>query len=73
MGGKAGGTGTSFHMGMDGIIRNSEGRVIDLRDSGDFGNNLNKKKKKSSHISNQDILNNRNKNTKRGSKGFPLK
>ena len=51
--------GVTFHLGKDGRIRDSQGQVIDLRDSKDFGKDADQSKpKKKPHISNQDMMKN---------------
>lgn len=68
--------GTTFHLGKDGQIRNSQGQVIDLRDSRDFGKTKPNNHGKRTHISNQQMLNNfKDSRKKRKSKGdnLPLK
>jgi hypothetical protein len=66
--------GTTFYRGKDGRIRNSQGQVIDLRDSGDFGKGKpGKKIKKTSHISNKDMMDHHNQNRNSKISGLPVK
>ena len=48
-------SGTTFHKGKDGQIRNNQGQVIDLGDSRDFDKAIRNKGKKM-HISNQQMF-----------------
>ena len=64
-------------MGQDGQFRDSQGRILDLRDSGDFGKGNSfgpNQHKKTPHLSNQEILNRHKKRAKKGLKNnLPVK